>query len=771
RERRHRAQATRGSVAEAEAARPGPPDTFGRRYAWLLPLLGVLLLVAVAWQAYRAGPPPSPNDYVIAYAGPLSGDNADIGDEQFAAAQMAAADLNARGGINGHQVRVRAFDDADDPEQARRVAEEIVADESVLLVIGHQASATTLAAAPIYQQADLTVISPSSTADALSDGDPWVFRTIFTNSEEGAFAAAYARHALGAQTAGIVATDGAYETSLADAFAAEFSTDGDAVRRWTMDPNDLEASAARIVDDLRENPETGVLFLALNPDEAEPLVLAMGRAGLRPTTLGGDALGFNAFARRFVDQPEEISQPGFFTNGLYSVSPLLYDGLDGTSLGFAEQFRAAFGHRPSWFGARAYDAAALAFYGFEGLDGADVLDSSTADMRSRVQETLAGLDGAHGTVPGLAGALSFSPDRTVPQSLAIGMFDFGALKTAPVQFRPTSAMRDPDLAADEAAGEAFALDGQVFREYRVVYVGIDINQISNIDPRAQTFDADFFLWFRYAGAKDAEDIFFINANDPDLALPSPIDRTESENEHFVIYRVDSTFNAPMDFRNYPWDRHLLTIGLQNLTLSEDAIVYVPDQSNLRQTQEERLSSGVDVTVPFNQAPGWIASQVLFARDSATTRGTTPDARTGAPELREASTYEVELFYARDVRAFLVKNLLPLALLALVTYISLFFSPANAGTRIGFSITAILTTSVMLQSISSNLPDVGYTVAIEWGYYLYIGLSAVLVLVNITIERWYKAKRYAAVEQLDRIARVMYPMVILLVVAAYAVRFT
>ena len=34
--------------------------------------------------------------------------------------------------------------------------------------------------------------------------------------------------------------------------------------------------------------------------------------------------------------------------------------------------------------------------------------------------------------------------------------------------------------------------------------------------------------------------------------------------------------------------------------------------------------------PFDR---WIASQVLFARDSATTRGTTPDARTGA--LREA----------------------------------------------------------------------------------------------------------------------------------------
>jgi hypothetical protein len=179
---------------------------------------------------------------------------------------------------------------------------------------------------------------------------------------------------------------------------------------------------------------------------------------------------------------------------------------------------------------------------------------------------------------------------------------------------------------------------------------------------------------------------------------------------------------------------------------------------------------VDVTRPFNQAPSWIASHVFFTQDTATTRGTVPDPQTGAPELRSASTYNVQMAYQRDLRSFLIKNLLPLALLALVTYISLFFSPENAGTRIGFSITAILTTSVLLQSISGNLPDIGYTVAIEWGFYIYIALSALLVLVNITIERWYKSRRYAAVAQLDRIARVVYPMVIVVVVTAYAVRF-
>jgi hypothetical protein len=255
-----------------------------------------------------------------------------------------------------------------------------------------------------------------------------------------------------------------------------------------------------------------------------------------------------------------------------------------------------------------------------------------------------------------------------------------------------------------------------------------------------------------------------------MALPEALGRSETFGEKFAIFRINSTFVEPMNFQDYPWDRHVLTISIENLSLPQADLVYAPDQSNLRQPQAERLRSGIDFTRPFNRIPSWIVDRVLFAQESAVTRSTTLNPRTGAPEYAQASTYQVQMSYGRDVHSFLTKNLLPLALLALVTYISLFFSPANAGTRIGFSITAILTTSVLLQSLAGNLPDVGYTVALEWGYYVYIGLSALLVLINITIERWYKAKRFAAVQQLDRFARIFYPSVLLGVIAAYAKHF-
>jgi len=69
-----------------------------------------------------------------------------------------------------------------------------------------------------------------------------------------------------------------------------------------------------------------------------------------------------------------------------------------------------------------------------------------------------------------------------------------------------------------------------------------------------------------------------------------------------MYRVKGTFGQPLDFHSYPWDVHILTIGLVNRVLDENDIVYVADQSILAQSQADRLQSGFDFRQPFNKIP-------------------------------------------------------------------------------------------------------------------------------------------------------------------------
>src|SRR5262249_59069228 len=84
------------------------------------------------------------------------------------------------------------------------------------------------------------------------------------------------------------------------------------------------------------------------------------RLGARGPFLGGDALGDESFSQRMADLPEERQQPGYFSDGLYGISPMILDSANAETLAFAERFRARFGHDPIWMAVAGYDAGRVA---------------------------------------------------------------------------------------------------------------------------------------------------------------------------------------------------------------------------------------------------------------------------------------------------------------------------------------------------------------------------------------------------------------------------
>jgi ABC-type branched-subunit amino acid transport system substrate-binding protein len=75
--------------------------------------------------------------------------------------------FNVNGGQNGRLLEILIANDADDEQQAQKIAEKLVNKESLLGVIGHGSSKTTQAALNIYKRADIPIISPTSTANTL----------------------------------------------------------------------------------------------------------------------------------------------------------------------------------------------------------------------------------------------------------------------------------------------------------------------------------------------------------------------------------------------------------------------------------------------------------------------------------------------------------------------------------------------------------------------------------------------------------------------------
>jgi branched-chain amino acid transport system substrate-binding protein len=115
----------------------------------------------------------------IAVSVPI-GSNLNVAQEMLRGVAQAQDEVNQNGGINGVPLQVEIINDENDPEIVKQVATELVKDSRILAVVGHNASNASLVAAPIYQQGQLVMVTPTSFANNLSGFGSYIFRAVPT---------------------------------------------------------------------------------------------------------------------------------------------------------------------------------------------------------------------------------------------------------------------------------------------------------------------------------------------------------------------------------------------------------------------------------------------------------------------------------------------------------------------------------------------------------------------------------------------------------------
>jgi ABC-type branched-subunit amino acid transport system substrate-binding protein len=741
-----------------------------RRRRWSLVLLSLLAIVAVvvALVFLRREQPGAP--LYIAIAGGMTGNGSASGQEMVQSAHLYFDRLNAEGGVNGHPVELLVFDDQNTPDLARQIAQEIVDDGRAMLVIGHSTSTASVAASPIYEAAGITAITSTSTADNVT-ASPWYFRSVFNNSTQGFLIAAYIQFVLGQEHVTIVAGDDDFGQSLANGITAAFDDEPDRVTQIAF-PAASDAIAQSVTDTvsaLQAAGDPGIVVLALQADPSARLLKAMHDAGLSVPVIGSDAIGSNRFLAD-VAALEPETAPGEITDGIYAASPLIMDSLTSDSLRWFRAYRNAFDQDPTWRGATTYDAAIAAAAAMEMADVTGGEESTPGD-RKAVRDALAAMNSPETAEAGLLGPIYFDDSRAMPRHAIFGRATGDGYVSAFEQLRPYAASASISRDEDLKSGVALSFDGQMLERQRIVFSGINISEIGELDTANPSFYADFFVWFNYTGDPDATDVFFVNAVDPETALGDPLRRVDSDNQTYELFRVRGRFKAPLEFRDFPFDQQQLVISFQNSSLPSSRLVYAVDPPFLDLPVAERLRSGSNASESINSIPSWEPIDFQVYQDTV---GTTallgdPEANVGASGV-DFSVFTADVTITRDLGGFLLKNLLPLGLLAAITYVSLFFPHSQTGERVAFAVSAILTAAVLLTSVTSVLPQIGYTVAIEWGFYAFILLSAICIIIGLAGDWLYEQGRYQELRRLDIFSRLFYPAFILAVVLAYLYRY-
>jgi branched-chain amino acid transport system substrate-binding protein len=163
-------------------------------------------------------------DIKIGFMGPLTGGAAFLGTEQLNFAKVATQIFNEETGFN---VQVVEGDTMIDPDEGKIVAERLIADDSILAVVGPAGSQVCEAVQPLFEAAGMVHITPSCTRVSLTEpGTATFFRPIPTDGDQGPTDANYMVDVLGVTSAYLVDDQSSYATGLTDEVAAALEAAG-----------------------------------------------------------------------------------------------------------------------------------------------------------------------------------------------------------------------------------------------------------------------------------------------------------------------------------------------------------------------------------------------------------------------------------------------------------------------------------------------------------------------------------------------------------------
>ena len=135
-------------------------------------------LLAGALTIFGAGMAHAQETIRIGFSAPITGPFAVYGKQMQSALKL----FIERNGstVAGKKIEVIVRDDAGVPDQAKRVAQELVVNEKVAILAGYLPTPTALAVAPIATEAKIPLVAMGIASSIITERSPYIVRTFFT---------------------------------------------------------------------------------------------------------------------------------------------------------------------------------------------------------------------------------------------------------------------------------------------------------------------------------------------------------------------------------------------------------------------------------------------------------------------------------------------------------------------------------------------------------------------------------------------------------------
>ena len=114
---------------------------------------------------------------VLSVTGPASF----LGDPEKKTLEMYVDEINVKGGVNGQKLQLVVYDDGADANAARTFATRLVEEDKVVAMVGGTTTGATLAMIPVFEEAQIPLISLAGAIQIIEPVRKWVFKTPHTD--------------------------------------------------------------------------------------------------------------------------------------------------------------------------------------------------------------------------------------------------------------------------------------------------------------------------------------------------------------------------------------------------------------------------------------------------------------------------------------------------------------------------------------------------------------------------------------------------------------
>ena len=293
-------------------------------------------------------------EFVIGGSGPLTGGAAIYGIAVQRGGQIAVDEINAEGGINGHQVKWVFEDDEHDAEKALN-AYNTLKDQGLQMMVGTVTSGPCLAVVQETADDNMFEITPSGTTQDIT-ANPNVFRMCFSDPAQGAKSAQYiGEHKLATKVGVIYDSSDPYSQGIYESFdadAANYGIEIVAAEAFTADSKtDFKTQIQKMKDAGAE-----LVFLPFYYTEAALVLQQSKELNYSPIFFGCDGMDGILNLENFDTSLAE---------GLMLLTPFAADATDDLTVNFVTKYNEQYGETPIQFAADAYDCVYAIKYAAE----------------------------------------------------------------------------------------------------------------------------------------------------------------------------------------------------------------------------------------------------------------------------------------------------------------------------------------------------------------------------------------------------------------------